>query len=152
MNVSASTSLGRQRRVDQRRSKDSWADQMGRWEAEDQCGGGRRHNGHSQLIINTLNEQQPCSRGSLWPKRRGDFPGDPKLTLVDGRGRRGFLLGERSRWLKKLQWVGEINEKWTTAAWNQAGQEGQKGEEKKRQGRACVQGAAQSPAHRVGGI
>lgn len=66
-------------------------------------GGGRRwwvgaeHNGHSQLIINTLNEQQPRSRGPLWPERRGHFPGDPKLTLVDGRERTGILLGEWSR-------------------------------------------------------
>lgn len=79
---------------------------------------GRGDNGHSQLIINTLNEQQPRSRGSPWPGRRGHFPADPKLTLVDeGVGARGWrwrwglLLGEWSCSLKKLQWAGEINEK-----------------------------------------
>lgn len=51
---------------------------------------GRGDNGHSQLIINTLNEQQPRSRGSPWPGRRGHFPADPKLTLVDeGVGAKG---------------------------------------------------------------
>lgn len=54
------------------------------------CGG---HNGHSQLIINTLNEQQPRSRGSLWPGRRGHFQGDPKLTLVDVTGEEGASFG-----------------------------------------------------------
>lgn len=52
---------------------------------------GRGDNGHSQLIINTLNEQQPRSRGSPWPGRQGHFPADPKLTLVDeGVGARGW--------------------------------------------------------------